>query len=1214
MKMNRLRYTAAGGLGIWDSVDKPGMESWLPKLKELLRSNAHGIVESDILDLAETDDPDLAAITAVCDKIVARGNPTLVDPNWERILLSGPGSEFLHYEEPDDPVVKFGVKEFLLPKDSSYQLLEAAKDLLDLPWSDGRPAPQQKLSADLRALCSGEEDTLYSGLMSALGPGVAGAVQRQPLISDLVDDDVAEGLAGNRVDFALQLSRVRWVIEVDGVQHEEAGERAKDSWRDQTLCDGGWKVLRVPTGTVRSDLNGWLRQTWADAGNEERPSLDLGITRRSVEAALEESQIHRAAWHLLLRPLAVQRCLRGLLLLYRYGALDATRPQRILVVEEDMPAVVDAFKMLRELWKLTFSLQPDMGVGPPEFLLDVMGEQELQDAGLNVRYVDRPEGDYDVVISNSLLLGEGYPGPLLTQVAPELADRALRIRRGAGRRNERRLQRSKSFHYRLGVNFDIQERALRRLLQIVFRNRCFRDGQEKSIKRLLRGDPSIVLLPTGGGKSLVYQFVGMLLPGMTVIVDPIISLMDDQIHNLKRMGIDRVEGISGQQVAKRRVEGLRRMAGGKLSYVFISPERLQSDYFRGELQQVKALVPISLVVLDEAHCLSEWGHDFRSAYLYLPLNLQRYCMDKDSGACPTLAALTGTASFAVLEDIQVELEIDDEDAIIRPESFDRKELNFDVRRVPSRSRPAELKQVREMMPERWRFISEEFYRSKRGDTTNCGLVFCPHVNGKLGVLDVAAGLGHAYYYAGRAPRRFNGDWNAYKQEMQRQFTKNEIQELVTTKSFGMGIDKGNIRYTVHYVMPTSVEQFYQEAGRAGRNGIKDYALCTVIYSHDRWDEAIEILDESDHQKAMRRLTEMPRDSRGDVLENSWFLLNSYKGRKEEKRSAFELWRDWLAGEVGSSLRTVPIPFGQDRAVREKCIYRLAILGIVDDCTVDWRTQTFSVTVRDVDADEVQASLSKYLTRYKFPVYVDKQLERVCGSDSSEMVEQAVGVLVDFIYDEVVMKRKRAIRTMAELCNDFEDSDDFRSRILAYLEESEFSKLLNTWRNRSFADIGLEAVRGVLAGSDAKDQLRRLIGAVRRMLDDDPGNVALLYLSVGTRAVSPWESDRSVVDETGALLAAARAEKLYADALQFELLQDIVRWRPGMESSLAHHMVSAEDGLHFARQLLTLGRLFGDGVRLVALGVIASNVVETVTGVSGSYDLQLSGGQDDARGE
>lgn len=1222
------------------------MEKWRSQFDELLQFNAHGVIESEVHNFIETEDPGLAAITAICDKIIARGNPTLVDPNWERLLLAGPGREFLRWEEPKSPEIRICVKEFLWPEGSSYRLLEAARDLLELPWAEEWPAIHQSLSPELLNQCSPEEEILYASLMADLGPRGSGAIQRQALISDLVDNLSVSGLAESRVDFALQLSRLRWVIEVDGIQHSEPTQRRKDSFRDRILHAAGWKVVRVDASQVRSCLDQWLLETWASAGIEESRSLAGGTLFRSVAEALDKSLIHRGAWQLLLRPLAVQRCLRGLLLLYRHGALDATRPQRILAIEEDMPAVIDAFWMLRDLWKLIGNLKPELYANPPTIHLDIINRRNsqniapwlrfvegemsvaagsrfwLRDAGLQVRYVDRPQCGYDAVVSHSFLLAEGYPGPLLDQVAPELANSDLRIRRALGCRSERRLHGSRGFNYRLTVDSKTQKKALKQLLQIVFRKRDFRDGQLDSISRLLKGDHTIVLLPTGGGKSLIYQFTGMLLPGMTVIVDPIISLIDDQILNLRLCGIDRVEGISGQQGKEDRIQGLQRMAGGKLSYVLMSPERLQSERFREELQEAKAHVPVSLVVLDEAHCLSEWGHDFRPAYLHLPLNLQHYCTNRETGALPAMVALTGTASFAVLGDIQAELKIDDEDAIIRPSSYDRKELSFEVRKVSSRSRSAELKKVRQDMPRRWGIDLDEFFRPGRGVRTDCGLIFCPHVNGNLGVVKTAEGLGHTNFYAGKAPRNFSRDWTKYKRELQGQFTRSSIQELVTTKSFGMGIDKENIRYTVHYVMPASIEQFYQEAGRAGRkqNCPDNYALCTVIYSHDKWNQAIEILNESDHSKAMDKLQEAPRGGRGDVFVHLWFLLNSYKGREEEKANVLELWRNFIEEGWLQSERIVQIPFGPDREIREKCIYRLAILGVVKDYTVQWmnwepqQRGSFSVEVDGWSTETVRDSLSAYLRRFKFQDHVNELLDRVCGNDPSEVLESAIGVLVDFIYEEVVARRKQAIRTIAEMCHDYRNSNDFRNEILNYLQDSRFSRELDSWRGRSFEEVGLRKIRGVLENSDTRDQLRALIGTTRRILESDPGNVALRYLSVCARAMSPWESNRSVVDESGALLASVQTQELDAVELQLDLLRDVYIRRSNVIGNIAQTIMSRKSGLEFARRLLAGRQEFGDRVRLVALGKVVSNLANTISGISEYYHLEHSGGQDDTRGK
>ena len=1208
--MNQIRYTASGRLALWNSLPQP--EAFLTQLDRLLAANSHGVVEEDGLSRVENIEPGLAAITAVCDKIIARGNPAWVAPDYEKLLLTGPGEEFFNVQElVDGPDVGFSFVDTMLSDGGVSELPDAALDLLDLPYSADCLVAEQVLSDELRQLGSAEEETFYFCLVETLGPWATGFIQRQPLISDLVDGELPPGLMGSRVDFALQMSRVRWVFEVDGAQHVH--ERDQDARRDRTLQQAGWKVFRVPAATVRSNAIDWLAEVLNRADIGERKSLDAHDTWDSVTSVLEHSPVHRAAWHAILMPLAVQRCLRGLLMLYRHGALDASRTQRLLVVEEDAPAVVDAFRMLLELWESIHSLSPELGAAPPLFALDMIGPQALSDGRITVRHVDEPDGEYDAVISHSLLMMEGRGSPRLEAVASELADGTIRLRRAIGGRTVRQLLPAQRFHYNFDPDADTAAGAMRQLLRIIFRKHSFRDGQLRAIQRLLTGQSAIVLLPTGGGKSLIYQFTGMLLPGMTVVVDPIISLMDDQVWNLRRMGIDRVASVSSQQAAGDRGDLLQRMANSELAYILIAPERLQSEQFRVQLQQVRSNVPISLAVVDEAHCLSEWGHDFRPSYLHLPRNLQHYCADLDTGARPTLVGLTGTASFAVLEDIQAELEITDEAAIVTPQSFDRKELNFEIVKVNRSARQAALAQIRETMPPRLGVDPQDFYQPNRGVDTDCGLIFCPHVNGPLGVVDVAASLGHSHFYAGGKPRGFQGDWNGYKQRMQRDFTESRVQELVTTKSFGMGIDKPNIRYTVHYGMAASIEAFYQEAGRAGRNGREDYALCTVLYSDESWDAALRILDDPDHQRAMQRLRAVRWASQGDVLVHLWFLLNSYRGREQEKASVMALWERHLLPEMNDlptgGLSGLSVPFGDSSQDREKSIYRLAMLGVVADYTVDWRSRSFQVMVANASADTILDNLRAYLSKYRFADHVDELLAPLAAATPDAVVSRAVGILVDFVYDEVVAKRKQAIRTMAELCRDFQDSASFRSDVLAYLQDSEFTQELNGWRSRSLEQVGLETVHNVLEQVDAPDQLRRLVGTTRRMLDADPGNIALRYLSVGARAMSPWEPERSVLDEAHTLLGSAQTSVLDPDAIRLGLLQSMGRWRPSLAGELANEMLEGDAGLRFARRLLSASEATGE-VRLAAVRRVADNVRHLVTSATGFYHPVLAGDDDD----
>ena len=250
--MKQIRYTASGQLGLWDFMPQP--KTFRSQLRGLLAANSHAVVEYDDLNPVETVDPGLAAITAVCDKIIARGNPAWVAPDYEKLLLTGPGKEFFNVQElADGPDVGCRFVDTTLADGGVSELPDAA---LDLPYSADCLLLEQALSDELRQLGSAEEETFYSCLVETLGPWATGFIQKQPLISDLVGGELPPGLMGSRVDFALQMSRVRWVFEVDGAQHIH--ERDQDARRDRTLQQAGWKVFRVPAATVHSNPIDWL--------------------------------------------------------------------------------------------------------------------------------------------------------------------------------------------------------------------------------------------------------------------------------------------------------------------------------------------------------------------------------------------------------------------------------------------------------------------------------------------------------------------------------------------------------------------------------------------------------------------------------------------------------------------------------------------------------------------------------------------------------------------------------------------------------------------------------------------------------------------------------------------------------------------------------------------------------------------------------------------
>lgn len=1221
--MFSIRYTASGRLGLWDTL--PGsVDRFQKSLNEILVGHSNAVLESEGLDFVETDDPSVAGITAACDKIIMRGNPTLVDADFERALIFGRVGTFFKCFESAGSEIGHRFEKSLLPGNSN-ELLNATKDLLDLPYrSDNRPL-KVPLPLNHKELTSDDEDLFYEKLLVALEPLGFFKFHRQVSIEDLTGETphrVPSHLKENRVDFVVHNTRAKWVFEVDGSQHNEPGQSAKDRERDQILRNAGWVVHRISTSSVRSGFDTWIENLISSTGTDSETPFGKSSDVCSVTQIIQASIMHEAAFFSVLIPLAVHRCVRCLTQLYHHDRLRCDRDQRILVLEEDIPVVAEAMRMLIALWRNIHILSPKT-LPPPRVRLDIIGDNflpQIYDTNLEIRNVDSPDGEYDLVLSNSFLLDEGYMGTLENEHSSIFYPNGVRIRNGVGLRTERRLQwfgepveydfpeLLRSLSVRSGFAPDDSDVSMRQrsalcfMLQLIYRKRDFRDGQLLAVSRLLHKMDTVVLLPTGGGKSLVYQLAGMLLPGMTIVIDPIISLMADQVANLRKTGIDLLGEVSSTQLAEDRVSVVQEMSEGSLAFVFVAPERLQIERFRESLRTRKGIFPISLAVVDEAHCISEWGHDFRPSYLHLPHNLRKYCSDNELHA-PTVVGLTGTASFAVLADIQAEMNINSEEAIILPNSFDRPELRFHVETVPRKEKSSALKRYRNQLLPRDLRVNPQNFTRLRGTDTNAGLIFCRHVDGDLGVSNVANELGHSNIYAGKRPKSYIGAWNEHKKSVQASFINNRVQELVTTKSFGMGIDKPNIRYTIHHTMPESVEAFYQEAGRAGRNGIHGYARCAILYSDDNWHAALEIFDEKDHKKAQERLNLISRDNQGDLFTNLWFLLTSYRGLEEEILDTFQLWEDHFSHITDKlptgSFDSVLIRFtdSNGREDLERSIYRLVLLGVVDDYTVDWQSRQFKVSVKSVTSKDIEKHLAQYWKKYHFEDNAESAVSSIPTESVTSTLKHAIRFLVTFVYSEIVLKRKHAIRTMGEMCREFRNDEEFRDAILSYLQESEFSKTLRTWLNRPFDEIGLETIEQLLNEVKNLEQVKRLIGTTRRMLDASPDNIALHYLSVCSRVKNDRESDTNIVDEANSFvrhLTQRRDDINDPNSLLVCLVGEIYFYRIGLTVPVAETALRRLGDPELARKLLANEQIASvPQIRRHALLLLSSNALKTV---------------------
>ena len=333
-----------------------------------------------------------------------------------------------------------------------------------------------------------------------------------------------------------------------------------------------------------------------------------------------------------------------------------------------------------------------------------------------------------------------------------------------------------------------QIQEARRQLYEHFGYSSFRPAQEALIGALLDGRDVLGIMPTGAGKSMCYQIPALLLPGITLVISPLISLMQDQVRALKAAGIAGAY-LNSSLTYRQYRKALDNARMGMYKIIYVAPERLGTEEFQAFVHSVE----ISMVAVDEAHCVSQWGHDFRPSYMEIApfvAGLSRR---------PPLAAFTATATPAVKNDILGHLRLRNPE--VQVTGFDRENLMFRVLR-PQDKMAALL----------------EFLRQRREDS---GIVYCSTRKQVERVTEQLKGQGiqAAGYHAGMEEQE--------RRENQNQFLYDRIRVMVATNAFGMGIDKQNVSFVVHYNMPKNLEAYYQEAGRAGRDGAP--AECLLLY-------------------------------------------------------------------------------------------------------------------------------------------------------------------------------------------------------------------------------------------------------------------------------------------------------------------------------------------------------------------------------------------------
>jgi RecQ family ATP-dependent DNA helicase len=452
--------------------------------------------------------------------------------------------------------------------------------------------------------------------------------------------------------------------------------------------------------------------------------------------------------------------------------------------------------------------------------------------------------------------------------------------------------------------------ALAALARRLFGAPALRPGQAEGLAAILSGRDLVLALPTGAGKSLVFQLAALLAPGTALVVAPLRALLRDQARRLAEAGVGRVGLLAGDDPEATR-RALTELAAGRLALALAAPERLDSAAFRRALRGAAETRGISFVAVDEAHCAARRGHDWRPAYRALGARLRDWA--SSSGRVPALAALSGGASPGALAEAEHALGLSSP-ARVRA-GAPRGNLSF---RVWLGAAPDHLSRVRELLV---RIIPDGRFGP--------GIVFCPRVDGPLGAASVAEeliwseGL-DAAAFTGRPPRGVAPEaWTASKRRAAEEFLTGRRGLLCATRAFGLGVDRADVRFTAHLGLPASLEEYFQQAGRAGRDGAP--AACWLVLQvlsarrARRW-AALPV------ERLRAELAALAPRERDDVSRAYEFHLAAFPGEAAERRDS-EL-ALWAAGDPASPGEArIELP-GQDPEALTRALLRLEETGFL----------------------------------------------------------------------------------------------------------------------------------------------------------------------------------------------------------------------------------------------------------------------------------------------
>ena len=921
---------------------------------------------------------------------------------------------------------------------------------------DGTP-PELEPSLRETLLGSEEERRFLEWACTGARAGCGGRLLPQVLFRDLGTGSKDM----RRADFVYSDGAGRpIVIEIDGIQHEES--READESRDEALEGLNLEVRRIPAsvlkkGTAMEDAPGLraLEDAWKEGAGEQWDDEEkwAKATRWIQDGAALQAALTSLWMH-------------GVIT----GAEDEVSVSGRLPAEvwraavEDWAALVEAIIDAHGLRNVVQRPRPKVARAEEAEGEDPSGRQVLIAVETEQPWWHRiPVARPDMVIRRCAPVATAW---MSVSTDPEWS----RWKKEAE-----------------GASEEIRDEGLGWLLQAVFRKQRFREAQAAAIRRWLDGKDTIVLLPTGAGKSMIYQLAGLISPGATLVVAPIVALIHDQREGLEQSGIRRMKALSADGRREDEADAIGELRNGTLIFLIMAPERLQKPEWRQALGVAREAGGIAGAVIDEGHCISEWGHDFRPAYGQLGSFL------KGRLGVEAVLALTGTASRAVYRDMVAHLEVDREDpeACIRPNTHDRAEIRMSLKYCTSRrdaeiAKTVALEEVLRRLPPG----SPKTVFRPRGKRSRCGIIFMPTVggrnNGIVAGVDFAerTGLSHVVTYAG-------GEYQPSRIANARKFKRNRATVMVATGGYGMGVDKPNVRWVVHPHLTGSLESYYQQIGRAGRDRKEAYASAVLLDEHP--EQTAEVLDaRASFEEAREAYDQGPRrwDDVGTAL---YFHFGQFKGPEAELWSLLDT-VERLGGRDGLDTpgeRQLPY-----QKTLERDVVRLMRLGIVGYYEVHYGSRQVSVHVPKWSAEDVLQKLTRYVERFDraraaaIGKELREKIERRKGS-VKETVEAGCRALVEYLYETVEPARRRALHETVLMARTCKTEDEIRERMLDYLSEGKGSEKVDGLLGEARFDW--KEWHELFGDIDGEGQMEagRVRGLFIRALESNPGHPALL---------------------------------------------------------------------------------------------------------------------------